>query len=189
MTKEQFIQRFALSNLPSAPKRPIFGQSLTPAAVLIPLCQYNDQLHILLTQRAKHLRHHGGQISFPGGKVDQQDSDIIATALREVDEEIGISPTHIEIIGQGHHLQTYTGYQVTPIIGFINSDINITIDDNEVASVFFVPLAHVLNKNNYFAVSTCYAKQNHQVQFLPYKQHNIWGATAAMLYDLAQCFN
>jgi 8-oxo-dGTP pyrophosphatase MutT (NUDIX family) len=155
----------------------------------------------LLTRRAAHLRHHGGQISFPGGKVEGFDKNIVATALRETEEEIGISKNDIEVIGQLQQYQTISGFIISPVVGFIKNNhiqcdvdsdhdsyeqvLNSAIDKNEVDEVFLVPLTHFINVNNCHSVTVCLHNQSHQVHFMPYKKVNIWGATAAILKDLA----
>ena len=159
---------------------------LKAAAVLVPLVEKHNTLEVLLTKRASHLRHHGGQISFPGGKAEPWDESMIATAMREAQEEIGLSPDNVEIIGQLNPYQTISGYIVTPVIGFVPGDLNYRADDNEVAEIFQVPLQHFLNSHNHRSVEATFKGHQHQVHFMPYQNYNIWGATAAMLKDLAE---
>jgi len=213
MTKNEFLRVFQLSPLmPSTqgyryPDHQPTEQSKEKkeAAVLIALVEEHKvngekQLSILLTRRAAHLRHHGGQISFPGGKVEGFDKDIIATALRETEEEIGINKNDIEVVGQLQQYQTISGFNISPVVGFIkqshiqpnsnsehnnyNQALNSAIDENEVDEVFLVPLSHFINVNNCHSVTVSFHNQSHQVHFMPYKNVNIWGATAAMLKDL-----
>lgn len=195
MTKDEFIQRFQYNDLSESVHHYHYHSELKTAAVLIPIIEIDvdntssknnaQQLKILFTKRASHLKHHGGQISFPGGKAESYDENIIATALRETQEEIGLLADNIEIIGQLHPYQTISGYIVTPIIAFIPANQIYTIDKNEVSEIFQVPLQHFLNTNNHHSVTIHQQNRQHQVHFMPYQHYNIWGATAAMLKDLA----
>ena len=121
----------------------------TPAAVLVPIVDHKDGLTLLLTERASDLRHHPGQVSFPGGRLEASDRDVIETALRETEEEIGLGREHVEVIGflPGHLI--ITGYRVTPVVAFVAPDVALSIDPVEVAAVFEVPLRHVLDPANH----------------------------------------
>ena len=194
MTKDEFLRRFQINSLaPSSHKYRYDRHSkktshtnnqLTQAAVLVPLIDHKTYLSVLLTKRASHLRNHGGQICFPGGRVDNTDSDLIFTATREAHEEINLLPTHCQVIGQLHPYQTISGYVVNPIVAFIPAEINLKASQDEVEEIFEVPLTHFLNSQN--TKSVWVEQQNHryQVHFMPYNQYNIWGATAAILKDL-----
>jgi 8-oxo-dGTP pyrophosphatase MutT (NUDIX family) len=187
MTKNEFLKNFQLSPLSkSAQQEKLLTQSgkLVESAVLIALCEINGQLTVLLTKRASHLKHHPGQVSFPGGKVESTDSSIIATALREAQEEIGLPHENIQVIGQLHPYQTITGFKITPIIAFIDHLQHYQLDKNEVEEIFHVPLNHFLNSKKHVAINVQHITGNQQVHFMPYKHHNIWGATAAILKDL-----
>ena len=186
MNKIEFLQKFQFQTL-MAPENPLYSPvKLKVAAVLVPLVENSNTLDVLLTKRASHLKHHGGQISFPGGKAEPEDESLIATAIREAEEEIGLSPENVEVIGQLNPYQTISGYIVTPILGFVPDNLNYQADDNEVAEIFQVPLQHFLNSQNHQTVQAMYQGKEHPVHFMPYQDYNIWGATAAMLKDLAE---
>lgn len=188
MTKNEFLQRFNLKSLDDASHQYNHKGHLKNAAVLVLLHEQqiknSQQLEILLTKRAIHLRHHAGQICFPGGKAEPSDTSYIATALRESYEEIGLQSKNVEVIGQLHPYQTVSGYIITPIVAFLKVEQTYTIDENEVSEILHVPLEHFLQQNNHFELTTLQNNVNHQVHFMPYLKHNIWGATAAIIKDL-----
>ncbi|WP_281561260.1 CoA pyrophosphatase [Thalassomonas sp. RHCl1] len=186
MNKSEFLQRFQFQRLMASNNTSWPHGKLKAAAVLVPLVEKRNALDVLLTKRASHLKHHGGQISFPGGKAEPEDESLIATAVREAEEEIGLSPDNVEIIGQLNPYRTISGYIVTPVIGFVPANLNYQADDNEVAEIFQVPLQHFLNSHNHQTLQAMLHGQQHQVHFMPYQHYNIWGATAAMLKDLAE---
>ncbi len=189
MTKNEFLQRFQLSPLGSSVHKYQHSKQLKSAAVLIPVVvEYVDegeQLQILLTKRAQHLKHHPGQVSFPGGKVEPSDANLIATALRESYEEIGLPNNAVNIIGQLNPYHTISGYVVTPIVALVAKQQRYIIDQNEVSEIFQVPLQHFLHLENHFTVNAHFNGKHHPIHFMPYNGHNIWGATASMLKDLA----
>ncbi len=194
MTKNEFLHRFQLQTLSASSQTYQYHSALKSAAVLIPIIEVElvdktKQLNILFTKRAEHLKHHGGQVSFPGGKAESFDENLIGTAMREAQEEIGLAIDKIEVIGQLHPYQTISGYIVTPIIAFIPAEQNYIMDDNEVAEIFQVPLHHFLDTSNHHSVDIIQKNSHHQVHFMPYQQYNIWGATAAMLKDLMTHLN
>ncbi len=189
MTKDEFLHKFQLSPLlASEQQKHLLRQPahLTQSAVLITLVEQNSKLEVLLTRRASHLKHHGGQISFPGGKVEPRDNSFIDTALREAQEEIGLTADKISVIGQLHPYQTISGFSITPVVAILNQPVNYQLDSNEVAEIFQVPLRHFLNSDTHIAINVNHTTGNHQVHFMPYQDYNIWGATAAILKDLAQ---
>lgn len=185
MNQQQFIQRFSLHSLVPNPLHNVFGKC-KDASVLIPIFVNDEGLHVVLTKRAKHLKHHPGQISFPGGKVEPHDDNLIQTALRESEEEIGLRRQDVTIVGQLTRYQTISGYEVTPIIGLIPENYDFNLDHNEVADIFHVPLTHFLNENNHHHLQIKQRGITHTVHFMPYLSYNIWGATAAMLKDLVK---
>ncbi len=176
----------ALAALPEGIDQSLFPQPLILAAVLIPLILHQQGLSVLLTRRTGHLRDHPGQISFPGGRVDPGDPSALATALREAEEEIGLSPQKIEIAGYLAPHAVMTGFVVTPVVGFIEPDPELVLDPFEVAEVFEVPLEFFLDPAN--------KKPDHrQIQGVEistfqyrYQHYRIWGATAFMLRDLCK---
>lgn len=158
--------------------------ALTPASVLVPIVARRESLTVLFTRRTAHLRAHSGQISFPGGRVEPQDAGPAATALRETQEEIGLAPERIELIGTLSEYHTRTGYRITPIVGVVAPPFSLQADAQEVDAVFEVPLSFLLDPRNH---------QRHEREFegrmvsyfaMPYGEHYIWGATAAMLVNL-----
>ena len=189
MTREEFIQRFQMQALPASAHKFRYQDKLKNAAVLIPIANHQGQLEVVLTKRASHLTHHPGQISFPGGKVERYDDDMIATALRETQEEIGLHPSCIDVLGQLKPYQTISGYEVTPIVAIIANNSSYQIDLNEVSEVFHVPLSHFLQRQHHIQVPVYHNGKQHNVHYMPYLHYNIWGATAAMLHDLSILLN
>ena len=156
------------------------GQSYKAAAVLVPLVQ-RDSLNLLLTQRPLHMKHHPGQISFPGGRVEASDADPIATALRETQEEIGLDARHIEVVGTLPPYHTVTNYAVTPVVALVQPPFALTLDANEVADAFEVPLDFILDPANHEKRSRAWFGRERHFYAMPYEDRFIWGATAAML--------
>ncbi|GAA6205465.1 CoA pyrophosphatase [Thalassotalea sp. SU-HH00458] len=188
MTKNEFLQRFNLSQLAKSNNQEFLltqPKIFTPSAVLIALFEKNNQLHVVLTKRAKHLKHHPGQISFPGGKVEAFDKNHICTALREAHEEVGIEKDDCEILGQLHPFQTMSGFSITPVVAMLKRSPFYTIDENEVAEIFHVPFHHFLSTTQHYTIEVINKTGQHPVHFMPYKSYNIWGATAAILNDLS----
>lgn len=189
MTKDEFAQRFQMQTLPASVHKFHYPHKLKSAAVLIPIVSNQGQLEVLLTKRASHLRHHPGQISFPGGKAEPSDQNLIVTALRETEEEIGLKAENIQVLGRLKSYQTISGYDITPIVAFANKNTNYQLDDNEVAEVFHVPLSHFLKRKHHIEVPMYHQGKRHNVRFMPYQDYNIWGATAAILHDLSVLLN
>jgi len=156
----------------------------TPASVLIPLVQRAHGLTILLTQRTADLTDHPGQISFPGGRAESYDKDAIDTALRESEEEIGLDRRHVEIIGTLPHYLTGTGYCVTPVVGLVQPPFAVTADPSEVAAIFEVPLAFLMDGMHHQRLSVDLAGSRRSFYAMPYEGYYIWGATAGMLRNL-----
>jgi 8-oxo-dGTP pyrophosphatase MutT (NUDIX family) len=160
---------------------------LIPAAVLIPLIERSGVYTILLTQRTAHLENHAGQISFPGGRVEDQDASPIDTALRETEEEIGLARNYItDILGYLDLYQTVTGFLVTPVVGLITTPFELVIDTCEVQETFEVPLDFILDVRNHKRRSVMQDGRTRHFFVINYEQRHIWGATAAMLINLAQ---
>ena len=122
--------------------------------MLIPLIDYGNSLKLLLTERAHHLKHHPGQISFPGGAVDNTDNSFFDTALREAQEEVGLPSSHVEVVGMLPKYRTISGYEIAPVVGFVNPKFTPVIDKNEVENAFEVPLSHVLDRKNHLVHTT-----------------------------------
>jgi 8-oxo-dGTP pyrophosphatase MutT (NUDIX family) len=160
--------------------------ALTLASVLVPLVDRPEGLTVLLTQRTAHLAAHAGQVSFPGGRVEPEDSDAIATALRESLEEIGLPADHVETVGRLDTYITGTGFEITPVVGLVRIPLSLTPDPYEVAEIFEVPLDFVLDPNNHERRSREWKGRMRSFFVLPYEDRYIWGATAAMLVNLAE---
>ena len=195
LTPQALRQRFGT---PGAWQAEIQGDgfvanNLAAASVLVPLVQRDEGLSVLLTRRTEHLRDHAGQISFPGGRVEDGDADAAATALREAEEEVGLAHDSVEIIGTLPMYTTVTKYVVTPVVGLLHPPLTLKLDPFEVAEAFEVPLSFLMTPAHH---------QRHQFeldglrrQFLSmpwdgpgadgvYRRYFIWGATAAMLRNL-----
>jgi 8-oxo-dGTP pyrophosphatase MutT (NUDIX family) len=161
------------------------------ASVLMPIVIRETGLYVLLTERASHLRHHAGQISFPGGRVDESDTSPEHTALREAQEEVGIQADQVEILGNLPQYFTGTGFEVTPVVALIFPPLMLRTDPHEVAAAFEVPLSFLMNPCNHQrrqlaigngkGVRTFYA--------MPYQEFFIWGATAGILRNLFHFLN
>jgi len=162
--------------------------TLRKASVLIPVTRHdeNNESHIVLTVRSENLNTHAGQISLPGGSRDDQDADDIATALRESEEEIGLPSHAVEVIGQLGDMALPSGFQVTPIVGLIESGLSFTPCPIEVAQIFHAPLSLVLDTNAYSSSLMTYNNKQRKIWELNYQEFRIWGATAAILYHLAK---
>lgn len=156
-----------------------------PAAVLIPLIDYGENLTVLFTERAKHLKHHAGQVSFPGGKQEDEDHDLMHTALRETEEEIGITANLIEVIGELPKFRTISQFEVLPYIGFVDPTYRLTLDHNEVESVFEVPLSYLMDQKNHFIHWAKRSNRQQPIYFITWQDKTIWGATASFLRTLS----
>lgn len=157
---------------------------LTPAAVLIALVERPDGLSVLLTRRTRHLAHHAGQISFPGGHQEPGDETPEEAAMRETEEEIGLDRRHLEIVGRLDTYITRTGFSVTPVVAVVEPPFELEPDAYEVDEVFEVPLGFLLDPANHQRHSRPYKGRERQYWAMPYGDYYIWGATAAMLVNL-----
>ena len=161
------------------------NKSLIPAAVLVPLVNRKDEITVLLTKRTDHLNNHAGQISFPGGQMDQNDRSPEHTALRETEEEIGLTGQLIEVVG---HLNDYvvgTGFLVSPIIGFIEPPFLLNPHENEVAEVFEAPLYFITHPDNFEHHTRKINGIERSFVAIQWNDRLIWGATAGILRDLS----
>jgi 8-oxo-dGTP pyrophosphatase MutT (NUDIX family) len=160
--------------------------TLTRAAVLIPIVQRPEGPTVLLTQRTAHLSNHGGQVSFPGGRAEEADGTPVETALRETEEEIGLDRRHIEIVGRLPDHVTASAYVVTPVIGLVQPPFGLVAESNEVAEIFEVPLAFLMDGANHQRMSFDLPDGAGRRSFyaMPYDRFFIWGATAGMLRNL-----
>jgi 8-oxo-dGTP pyrophosphatase MutT (NUDIX family) len=159
------------------------GQAI-PAAVLVPVVNRREGLQLLLTQRSADLPDHPGQISFPGGRVEPEDADHAAAALRETAEEIGLASSRVQVLGQLSPYETVTGYRVLPIVGWIEPPFDLAPDPVEVADVFEVPLDFILDTANHQRHHRMLGEIRRDYWAIPWLHRYIWGATAAMLLIL-----
>ncbi len=159
---------------------------LVPAAVLVPIVDRPGGLSLLLTRRADDLKHHPGQISFPGGRLEDRDEGPTGAALRETQEEVGLHQDHVEVVGYLDNYLTITGYAVTPVVGFVRPGFELTLDTTEVAEAFEVPLSYVLDRERVFRRQRRFLGIRLPYFEIPYGEYNIWGATAGMLISLRQ---
>jgi 8-oxo-dGTP pyrophosphatase MutT (NUDIX family) len=176
-----------------AVERQFVARPATNASVLIPLVQRDEGLAVLLTQRTDHLHDHPGQVSFPGGRAESYDADAVATALREAQEEIGLDPACVDVIG---HMPTYTtgtGFIVTPVIGLVRPGFSLETDPFEVDEVFEVPLSFLMNPAHHRWHAVDIEGSRREFLSMPWqgvdsqgqpRQYFVWGATAAMLRNL-----
>ena len=160
------------------------AQTLRPAGVLIPVIERLAGLSVLLTQRSAELKHHAGQVSFPGGRLEDHDRDVVQAALRETHEEVGIPPHSVSVIGYLPPMPTVTGYAVTPVVGLLEEDVSLQIDTTEVEYAFEVPLAFLLDRRNELALEREYRGQRIPTVEFHYEGERIWGATAHILIEL-----
>lgn len=154
------------------------------AAVLVPLVDRADELTVLFTQRASHLKSHAGQVSFPGGKTEPHDSSAEETALRETEEEIGLGRAHIDIVGRLGQRTTGTGFQVTPVVGLIRPPFELSPDPGEVDTIFEVPISFVLDPTNHKTETRLIKGLEREFYVMPYGDFYIWGLTARLLVAL-----
>jgi len=159
---------------------------LTLAAVLVPVVMHPSGPTVLLTRRADHLEKHSGQVAFPGGKVESGDATPVHAALREAHEEVGLDPAHVSIEGFLKTYETGTGFRILPVVGFVRPGFSLTLDENEVADTFEVPLPLALAHDKYQAHEVEWQGKMRHYYSMQFEGYNIWGATAGMLRHLGQ---
>ena len=185
MNKQEFLQRYQhIRCVPPENDFPLQADN-RQAAVLLPIIAHANELTLLLTKRAQHLKHHPGQISFPGGKVESSDNSVEQTAIREAHEEVGILPSMVDVIGKLPQYRTITRYTITPVLGFVRPPLDIYIDANEVEQAFEVQLTHICNPKNHIVYPLERNGIKQTLYFIPYKEHMIWGVTAAIIRNLS----
>lgn len=162
------------------------GARVTEAAVLVPLVDRHGRLQLLLTQRTPHLDNHAGQISFPGGRVEEADASREETALRETEEEIGLPRSAVHLLGRLPVYENLSGFRITPVVGWIEPPFVLVPDPFEVAAAFEAPLERFLDIANYQRREFHFRGRHRHYMAIPYEGRYIWGATAAMLYSLAR---
>jgi len=156
-----------------------------PAAVLIAVTDRAEP-GVILTQRTETLRRHPGQVAFPGGRIDPGDDGPVGAALREAEEEIALPASMVEVIGTADLYRTVTGYEVTPVVGVVPPDLALVPAEAEVAAVFEVPLAFLLDSANHVEATAHYQGRERRYYEILWGERRIWGATAAMLVNLSR---
>ncbi len=162
----------------------ILAEPVRPAAVLVPIVLREEAATILLTKRTEHLAKHAGQVSFPGGSVDDSDESAVAAALREAEEEIGLDAKYVNVIGSLDQYRTGTGFEITPVVATVTPGFDLSLQEEEVAEAFEVPFEFVLNRKNHQRQSAVWKGRRRHYYAMPYGDYFIWGATAAMLVNL-----
>ncbi|MGO2320627.1 MAG: CoA pyrophosphatase [Vibrio toranzoniae] len=192
MNRKNFLQHFQLNTTvgyhPESIERVahISREQLRKAAVVVGLVDREDGLHVIFTKRAAHLKHHPGQVSFPGGKHELSDPSMQFTALRELHEEVGIRSDQVKIVGQLPALSTISKFYVTPIVVLVDPNYKAVIDANEVASIFEVPATYILDQAKLHSHTVNLRKIKHRVFAMPFQEHLIWGVTAQIIQSLQQ---
>ena len=185
------LEHLRAALFPSPRHTPFLGDDgvletqLVPAAVLFPIVMHGSAPSVLLTQRTDDLKHHPGQISFPGGRVEDSDASLAAAALREATEEIGLPASQVEVLGYLPEYRTGTGYRITPVVGCVTPPFTLSPDPREVAEVFEVPLAFLLDAANYREYERELQGRMRRYFAVPYERYFIWGATAGIIVSLS----
>lgn len=165
------------------------AETSRPAAVLVPILDYGHRATILLTKRTAHLSAHAGQVCFPGGMWEEDDGSLLATALREMEEELAIPAGRVRIIGEGRERITGTGFRITPFIGHIDAPVDYAPDPSEVEQAFELPLELAMRRAAYQVLRVEHEGVKYPHDMLHYEGHCIWGATAGILRDICRMVN
>lgn len=169
----------------NAPERRSDHGALKPAGVLAAFRDVGGRTTLTLTKRASHLAHHPGQVAFPGGRMDEGDRDVVDAALREAHEEIGLPRDAVDVLGCMPPHETVSNYSMTPVLGWIRDDFDPILDPGEVAEVFEVPAAEVLDPAKFTIHARRWRGSMRSYYTVPYGPYYIWGATARVLHALA----
>jgi 8-oxo-dGTP pyrophosphatase MutT (NUDIX family) len=181
---ERLLEELRKLLLPVDPV-PAAPSGLRPAGVLVPLRVVAGEIRVVLARRTERVPHHKGQVCFPGGSRDPGDRDLLATALRESHEELGIRPEDVELFGALSPVPTVTGFFIQPFLARVPGDSRFLADDFEIAEIFEVPLPAFTDLSRYRAAETSFLGKPYHVYFIDCGRHAIWGATANILHDLA----
>lgn len=157
---------------------------LTPAAVLAPLTEIEDRFHLVFTSRPETMPEHSGEVSFPGGRVEQQDDSLMDAALRETEEEIGLARKDVQVFGNLVHMPTVTGYDVTVYVGEFDQSCRLDPNPREIEELFMVPLDELAEPSRHRVEQRSWREQTFELHFYDYDDHIIWGATGYMVYEL-----
>lgn len=163
---------------------PADGRLHRPAAVLVPIVAHESGATLLLTERSAHLKDHAGQIAFPGGKIDAEDQDAEAAALREAEEEIGLHRQFIEPLGYLDPYLSSTGYRIMPLVGIVTLGFSLTLDNREVESAFEVPLSFLMDPTRHEIHQREWRGAQRRYFAMPYEDRYIWGVTAGIIRSL-----
>lgn len=158
---------------------------LTPAAVLVAIVDRAEP-GVILTVRTDTVRRHAGQVAFPGGRIDPEDDGPVAAALREAEEEIGLRPGDVEIVGIADRYRTGTGFDITPVLGVVPPELPMSLQPQEVAAVFEVPLHHLLEPCNQLLKTMEWQGRERSFYEIEWEGQRIWGATAGMIVNLSR---
>ena len=194
LSAEEIVRRLAVDNKPDhdIPEELISGTYLQ-AGVLIPLLRAEHKWHILYIRRAQMERdRHSGQVAFPGGKYEDQDTDLFATALREAHEEVGIQPTDVQVLGQLHDHHSVSNFRITPLVGIIPWPYSLELQSSEVDRVFTIPLSWLANPANHELRPWQAAGRDENIQVAYFNEYDgelLWGATARMTLSLLALLN
>lgn len=162
----------------------ILAQKLRDAAVMIAAVERQGRPHLILTQRTDTLRSHSGQVAFPGGRIDPEDSSPEAAALRETHEEIGIEPQAFELVGRMPDYVSGSGYRIAPVLAVADPAARMTINPAEVAAAFEVPLDFLMDPENHRTESRVWNGRERHYWVMPYGERHIWGVTAGIIRTL-----
>jgi 8-oxo-dGTP pyrophosphatase MutT (NUDIX family) len=182
---ERFFRRLSKALDPPSSVT-VVPEGLRAAGVLVPLRSVGDGINVVLARRTERVPHHKGQVCFPGGSLDREDSDLLETALREAREEVGIARSDVEVLGAMDSVLTVTGFCIRPYVARIPARTAFSLDDFEMAEVFEAPLEVFARFDLYRCAESTFRGRENKVYFFDYDGRTIWGATATILHRLAE---